>query len=310
MKRFKNILFVVDASEQEDKEVTAKVQSLASRNKAKVVIAAVAAESLMDSLGPKLFSRFKELINVERKYLQDKLDAIANESGWDGIDVSKEILAGKDFISIIRKVLSDEHDLVVKARSAGPETDVLAMRLFRKCPCPVWIINCNAEHAPLRILGAVDLGAVEPEEYNLNKKIVELTTSLAVMENGEAHFIHVWQLEHEKTMRGPRFRVSDEEIDRMKAELLESRKAAFRELLTSAKAQVTPDFIHLIEGDAQEIIQEQLHQLEADVLVMGTVARTGLPGLLIGNKAEEVLSNVQSTVLAVKPSGFQTPVTL
>ena len=41
---------------------------------------------------------------------------------------------------------------------------------------------------------------------------------------------------------------------------------------------------------------------------MGTVARSGVPGLLIGNKAEKVLSGIDCTVLAVKPSGYVSPV--
>jgi len=43
---------------------------------------------------------------------------------------------------------------------------------------------------------------------------------------------------------------------------------------------------------------------------MGTVARTGMPGLLIGNTAEGVLNEIDYSVLAVKPPGFVTPVTL
>lgn len=41
---------------------------------------------------------------------------------------------------------------------------------------------------------------------------------------------------------------------------------------------------------------------------MGTVSRTGLPGIFIGNTAETVLQQVDSAVLTVKPPGFVTPV--
>lgn len=44
--------------------------------------------------------------------------------------------------------------------------------------------------------------------------------------------------------------------------------------------------------------------------MMDTVARAGLPGPMLDNKAEEVLSKVHCTVLAVKPNGFISPVTL
>jgi nucleotide-binding universal stress UspA family protein len=43
---------------------------------------------------------------------------------------------------------------------------------------------------------------------------------------------------------------------------------------------------------------------------MGTVSRTGVAGLLIGNTAEKLLQKVNCSVLAVKPDDFSTPVGL
>ena len=43
---------------------------------------------------------------------------------------------------------------------------------------------------------------------------------------------------------------------------------------------------------------------------MGTVSRTGLPGLFMGNTAETILQSVSCSVLVVKPEGFGTPVKL
>ncbi len=43
---------------------------------------------------------------------------------------------------------------------------------------------------------------------------------------------------------------------------------------------------------------------------MRTVGRIGIPGLLIGNTAEEVFQTTNCSVLAVKPEGFQSPVEL
>jgi universal stress protein E len=45
-------------------------------------------------------------------------------------------------------------------------------------------------------------------------------------------------------------------------------------------------------------------------VVMGTVARTGVPGFIMGNTAETILSQIDCSVLAIKPPGFTTPVTL
>jgi nucleotide-binding universal stress UspA family protein len=40
---------------------------------------------------------------------------------------------------------------------------------------------------------------------------------------------------------------------------------------------------------------------------MGTVARTGMNGVFMGNTAEAVLQRIGRSVLAVKPDGFRSP---
>ena len=72
----------------------------------------------------------------------------------------------------------------------------------------------------------------------------------------------------------------------------------------------TDDNVHLREGGSENVIKQAIADLKIDVVVMGSVARSGIPGLLIGNKAEETLNTINCTVLTVKPDGFVSPVTL
>jgi nucleotide-binding universal stress UspA family protein len=51
-------------------------------------------------------------------------------------------------------------------------------------------------------------------------------------------------------------------------------------------------------------------KLGVDLVVMGTVGRGGIPGLLMGNTAEAILQQVDCSVLAIKPPGFVTSVAL
>jgi nucleotide-binding universal stress UspA family protein len=58
------------------------------------------------------------------------------------------------------------------------------------------------------------------------------------------------------------------------------------------------------------VIVELAAAENSDLIIMGTIGRTGIPGLLIGNTAETVLGQVDCSVLTVKPEGFDTPVRL
>jgi nucleotide-binding universal stress UspA family protein len=61
-----------------------------------------------------------------------------------------------------------------------------------------------------------------------------------------------------------------------------------------------------VRCDIPELVKE--HQI--DLVMMGTVGRTGIPGFLMGNTAETILNRIDCSVLAIKPEGFVTPVTL
>jgi nucleotide-binding universal stress UspA family protein len=70
---------------------------------------------------------------------------------------------------------------------------------------------------------------------------------------------------------------------------------------------LTPQ-VHLPMGSGQREIPALVKELKIDLVVMGTVSRTGIPGFIIGNTAETILDQLQCSVLVIKPSGFVSPV--
>lgn len=63
------------------------------------------------------------------------------------------------------------------------------------------------------------------------------------------------------------------------------------------------------KGEAYDVIRRVVKREKTDLLVMGTVCRTGIAGFLIGNTAENVLNGVDCSVLTVNPQGFASPIT-
>jgi nucleotide-binding universal stress UspA family protein len=66
--------------------------------------------------------------------------------------------------------------------------------------------------------------------------------------------------------------------------------------------------IHMVSGAPSVVLPRLVNQFDIGLIVMGTVGRTGLRGLIMGNTAETILRSVRCSVLAVKPEGFVTPV--
>jgi len=309
VKRFKNILYILDGTTLSQESSAEKVATLARINNARVSTMIADETTLFDDLSLKISGRYAEIRQVILQQNTESLERFLGHKRWNGVDIKPEYSEANGFISIIQKVLRDKHDLVIKEETLDRGIDQLTMRLVRKCPCPVWVIKRGTADFK-RILAAIDVGTENPEATALNKKIIELTHSLAQRENGEAHYLHAWRLEYEAALNSPRFKVSPEEIHEMKKQIKTERLESLQYLLNHNHIPHTGDNVHLREGGSEDVIKQVIDDLKIDVVVMGSVARSGIPGLLIGNKAEQTLYTINCTVLTVKPDGFISPVTL
>jgi len=65
---------------------------------------------------------------------------------------------------------------------------------------------------------------------------------------------------------------------------------------------------HLLWGSPAYEVVRLANELHSDLIVVGTVGRRGVEGLLLGNTAESVLTHSDCDVLTVKPVGFVSPI--
>jgi nucleotide-binding universal stress UspA family protein len=85
----------------------------------------------------------------------------------------------------------------------------------------------------------------------------------------------------------------------------EEAMAVFTEPFRSRLVGVT---VESRQGEPAEVITQFVESRGIDVVVMGTVARTGIAGLLMGNHCRRILQRLHGSVFAVKPPGFESPV--
>jgi len=312
VKRFKNILLVCnfDAKQHmaEDRAV-----SLAKQNEAQLTVFTVVKERSADARMTFTLMPQQELHSLVIDDYREKVDALAADIGQQGVDVRSQVVTGTPFLEIIRQVLRDKHDLVILASEGkGGVNDRLfgttSMHLMRKCPCPVWVVKRAQTRPYTRILAAVDPSIYDSRRGAINPLILQLASGMARKEAGELHIIHVWRLFGERYVRSSG--MTAEAVQEAKALEKKQHKQRFDTLLNRADVTDLNPHLHLIEGDPDDRIPELVVEKGIDLLVMGTVCRTGIAGFLIGNTAEEVLNQVDCSVLTLKPEGFITPVPL
>jgi universal stress protein E len=304
VRRFTNILFS-PLGDRNNVAAARRVAGLASRNKATLCLFGVSPEPsrLQRALhGDKHIDAIRE---AEDRALAKKLTRWAPTEA--GLDIETRMASGDPALSIIEQVLLHGHDLVVVTTDEDSEDGATIKRLLRKCPCPVWVIR-NTRAKTQRVLAAIN---PVPEEAALNQTILELAVSLTHLYGGELHVVHAWELYGEATLQSSAFiRTTVSEIEALRDSERATHAEALAKVLTDSGFKDEPWQIHLSKGPAAKIIREVVTSRKINLLVMGTVARTGVAGLIVGNTAEAVLDDVRCSVVAVKPPGFVSPVEL
>ncbi|OEC55177.1 MULTISPECIES: universal stress protein [Pseudomonadaceae] len=163
-------------------------------------------------------------------------------------------------------------------------------KLLRYCPGPVLMVKTDTPWTGGVILAAVDVGNNDGPHRTLHASIISHGYDIAGLARGSLHVVSAHP--------SPMLSAADPTF-----QLKESIETRYRNACKEFQEEfdVSDDNLHIAEGPADVIIPYAAKTLKAAVTVIGTVARTGLSGALIGNTAEVVLDALESDVLVLKP---------
>lgn len=304
MPDFRNILLDVDATAAQQ---PAFVQAcdLAARAGARLTVVDVM-EDVPRGANEAITPR------IERELMDHRLEALRKLAKTrTDVQIDTTILRGRPAISLIREVLRSDHDLVLRShgrdlapsRAFGP----IDTQLLRECPCPVWLLGPEEGSKPRHILAAVDAESDVPDAAALNRRIIDIALTLGEAERARITVLYVWALFGQRLLRS---NMQDGEYQEALEPTRRSATTALNTLIDEFGTRAADVRRECINGEPGLAIPEFATTERADLVVMGTVARTGVAGLLMGNTAETVLRALKGSVVAVKPPSFETPVNL
>lgn len=306
MQRISNILVAVDASATELPELECAAQlALAHGSQLKVV-------DVVPEFGwtQRLFlagaEHLHELLERERSQM---LEARIAPLAARGISVSSKVLRGRTSVALIQETVEGKHDLLIRNAkgSASRRTGsfgTTSFELLRRCPVSVYLHQAGMPVGCRRIVAAVDANPEEPEMMPLNERILDAAVAVRDLARAQLDIVHVWSIYGERMVKDY---MRTSEFAQLEQSVRAEHEQNLHKLFASRNLDVNSEQIHLIRGEPTIEIPNFVRANNTDLLVMGTVGRQGMAGLLLGNTAEMILSQLPCSVLAVKPPDFVVP---
>jgi nucleotide-binding universal stress UspA family protein len=318
MKQIKSILLYVDA--ELDPALLNRVVHIARVVGAKLTLAAVvepAQSQISLTRGSQDLAKIEQLLIEDR---QRELDEAASSIENPDVSIATHVFLGNVDDAIIQAVMTGQYDFLIKqpTPSHGLRQRLfgsLDMRLLRGCPCPVVISQMKPGGYSRRAVAALDYSGDDEAKARLNEALLDFVAFGLETEFPEMHIVHAWRLYGESLLAHGRGKIPPERLK----DLVEEERAKrqqwlddlvdeYRNSLDKDRAKRFNPKVELLRGDPTVVIPQRVKELDADLLSIGTVSRTGLSSWLIGNTAEAILDCIDCTVVTLKPEGFVPPV--
>ena len=208
--------------------------------------------------------------------------------------------------AIIDTVITEQFDLVVKGTH---QHDTLKSVIFtptdwhliRKCPAPVLLVKQHAWPANGNILAAVNAVSENKQHLDLNHRIIKDAQFLCELANAKLNLVNAYPATPINiAIEIPEFNpgVYNESV---KKHHIESTHQL------ASEHQVAIQDCIVEQGLPEDVLPDVAKRLNSELVVIGTVGRTGLSAALVGNTAEHVIDSLDCDVLALKPDGYKSP---
>lgn len=229
------------------------------------------------------------------------IEELLKDAKHKGIDCQAQVLwHNRPFEAIVQTVSEHGYDLVIKGTH---DHDVLKSMIFtptdwhvlRKCPCPVLLVKDHAWPEKGHVLAAVNAGSEQAHHKALNEKIIRQAQAVAGMLHGHVHLVNAYP--------GTPIHIAIEIPEFNPAEYTESMRHHHQDAVkTLAFAHgITDEYCHVLEGLPEDVIPKVAKEIDAEIVIIGTIGRTGLSAAIIGNTAEHVIDKLDCDILALKP---------
>lgn len=313
MKQFRDILVYAELS---DADCLAQVVAIAKLHGAAITVCEVVEPPPRQHDSRGIVERVSKL---RTSLAHQRLRAIC-EGFYPHTVIDYSVFTGIPFVTITEQVLQQDFDLVVHISEKvqghpGIGLNATGMHLMRKCPCTVWTMHPARASQGANVLLALDREVAEEttvaEAFAMT--IAESAVDLAAGRGGELHIIHAWRPYGHELLLDPVLGLGSDEVEFYRQQQRLDTEQWFKRLRQRIESIAPEELLvraTLVEGGAVPVVLDAVEKTAAGTLVLGTVGTSANPGVLIGATTESILAACDTSVLALKPPGFVSPLKL
>ena len=242
------------------------------------------------------------VINENQQWLDEMISVTSSQIKI----TSKVVWHNRPFEAIINQVIDNKHDLVVKGTHQHDKFKSVVFtptdwHIMRKCPCPVLLVKEHEWPLQGNILGAVNVGSDDAEHLSLNNTITKQAKNIAQLITANVHLVNSYP----GTPVNIAIEIPEFDASEYNSAMQVHHQEAMNEHANSFDIPLGNTYVE--EGLPEMVIEQTALTIDAELVILGTVGRTGISAALIGNTAEHVIDQLNCDVLALKPDGYISP---
>jgi len=142
---------------------------------------------------------------------------------------------------------------------------------MKQAECPVVLIRPGANEARKVVLAAVNFQAIKPHQKDLNRRVLDRAKTIASSYGADLHIVNAYLDSLHYPDRG---------------------KLANDSGLENSK-------VHVQQGYTSEVVAAVAKEINADLVVMGTLNQHGKEKSLRGNTAERVIAGLDADTVVI-----------
>ena len=241
-------------------------------------------------------------IASEQRVMAEELADTARKAG---IKVKTEVLIQRPLAdAVLKRADKLNPRFVVKATQYHSDADRAIFvdtdwRLIRRCPYPLWLVKPHDMPEKPVIVCAVDPTHAHDKTGKLDQAIVDAGLSIASHTGGQVELLHTFETlakigdAAKKTFKPVKLPMKE-----IRTRMRKEHRALLDEL--AKKNSIGKKRVHQMPGRPHEILPAFARSENADVVVMGGLARWGLKRMILGSTAEKVMDHLPCDILVVR----------